>query len=79
MYSDILSHLAEDKLKLKTPEQIARAEVLLTAALDLLRKCNEGPYVVNALEATVFYDDAECDGYCLSSDIADLLDKHCME
>lgn len=33
------------------------------------KKCDEGPYVKNALEETVFYDDAECDGCCLMEDI----------
>jgi len=47
-----------------------RKKVLLKAAYDLLKKCDEGPYVKNALEETVFYDDAECDGFCLMEDIA---------
>jgi hypothetical protein len=51
-----------------------RANELLKATFDLLKKCDEGPYVKNALEETVFYDDAECDGYCLMQDISDFLD-----
>jgi hypothetical protein len=46
-----------------------RKEILLKATYDLLKKCNEGSYVKNALEETVFYDDADCDGYCLMEDI----------
>lgn len=51
-----------------------RKVVLLKAAYDLLKKCGEGPYVKNAYEVTVFYDDADCDGYCLMEDIAIELD-----
>jgi hypothetical protein len=47
-----------------------RKATLLRAALELLKKCDEGPYVKNALTETVFYDDAECDGMCLANDIA---------
>lgn len=50
-----------------------RARELLTAALGLLKKCGEGPYVKDALRETIFYDDVECDGACLANDIADLL------
>jgi hypothetical protein len=49
--------------------QLARAETLLKAAHDLLTKCADGPYVLNALEETIFYDDTECDGTCLKDDI----------
>ena len=51
-----------------------RKEVLLKAAHDLLKKCDEGQFVKNELEETVFYDDADCDGYCLMTDIASELD-----
>jgi hypothetical protein len=51
-----------------------RRLILLRAAYDLLKACNEGPYVKNALEQTVFYDEAECDGFCLANDIAAELD-----
>lgn len=46
-----------------------RKTILLEAAFDLLKKCNEGIYVKNAMEETVYYDDTECDGYCLMTDI----------
>ncbi len=52
-----------------------RERVLLQACLDLLRKCNEGPYVKDALGQTVFYDEAECDGNCLMEDIEALLEE----
>ena len=46
-----------------------RKITLLKAAYALLKKCDEGPYVKNALEETVFYDGTDCDGYCLMTDI----------
>ena len=50
-----------------------RKVILLKAAYDLLKSC-EGPYVKDVMGATVFYDDAECDGWCLATDIAHELD-----
>ena len=46
-----------------------RAKVLLKATLDLLQKQKDSHYVLNLLEITSFYDEAECDGYCLFDDI----------
>jgi hypothetical protein len=51
-----------------------RKIVLLRAAYDILKKCDEGPYVKNALEVTAFYDGTDCDGFCLMEDIAIELD-----
>jgi hypothetical protein len=51
------------------------AIVLLRATLALLKACNEGPYVKDALATIVFYDDAECDGTCLMEDIEILLEE----
>ena len=51
-----------------------RKEILLRAAYDLLRKASEMHYVQEATHITVFYDDADCDGYCLMEDIAAELD-----
>jgi hypothetical protein len=61
---------------MRTPTFEEDAYVLLKAALDLLKECERGPYVKNAMEVTVFYDDAECDGYCLMEDIENLLLSH---
>ena len=52
---------------------VDRKVTLLKAAYDLLKKCDEGPYVKNALEETAHYDDEDCDGYCLMQEIADEL------
>jgi len=51
-----------------------RKEILLRAAYDLLRKSEKAPYAESAVEITVYYDDAVCDGYCLKEDIASELD-----
>lgn len=47
-----------------------RKDILLRAAFDMLKKCNDSPTVISPMETTVFYDDADCDGLCLMKDIA---------
>jgi hypothetical protein len=47
-----------------------RKEVLLRAAYDMLKKIRSAPYVISPFQTTVFYDEADCDGYCLMEDIA---------
>lgn len=51
-----------------------RYSILLRAAYDLLKKCEQSSYVLDALETTIVYDEAECDGYCLMNEIKDLLE-----
>lgn len=51
-----------------------RAITLLRATLELLRKCDNSPYVIDVLGETTFYDEADCDGYCLMEDIRNYLD-----
>lgn len=46
-----------------------RKITLLRAAWQLLNKQKEAHYVLEILNETVFYDDAECDGSCLMDDI----------
>lgn len=46
-----------------------RAKTLLKAAHDLLKKQKGNFYVLNLLEETIEYDEAECDGSCLMDDI----------
>ena len=48
---------------------LERAKVLLKACYDLLQKQEESHYVLNLLETTIHYDEADCDGYCLKDDI----------
>ena len=50
-----------------------RAIILLKACRNLLNKQKDSFYVLNLLTETVFYDGADCDGYCLSDDIEDYL------
>lgn len=73
-----------EKLTKLTPEEIetykrlhvvneSRERVFLRAAYDLLKSCNNGVYVKNALSVPIVYDGNEKDGYSLANDIADLL------
>lgn len=50
--------------------EIDRKVILLRAAYDMLKKQRDSHYVISPFETTVFYDEAECDGYCLMEDIA---------
>ena len=54
---------------------MSRKTILLQACLQLLGKQEASHYVLNILEETAFYDEAECDGYCLMEDIRDELQK----
>lgn len=51
-----------------------RVRVLLKAAYDLLKKQHNSSYVLDLLYETAFYDDAECNGFCLIADIETELD-----
>jgi len=51
-----------------------RKDVLLKAAYDILKKCDEANKVIEVLHQTASYDGTECDGFCLMNDIADELD-----
>lgn len=46
-----------------------RKITLLRACVELLKKQKNSVYVLNLLEEIVFYDDVDCDGGCLLSDI----------
>jgi len=50
-----------------------RRDTLLRAAYDLLKECEEGPYVKDVMSTTAIWDEAECDGYCLMEEIGNLL------
>lgn len=47
---------------------------LLKACRDLLNKQTKSSYVLDLLSETVYYDEADCDGYCLLRDIEIELD-----
>ena len=51
-------------------KQPDRKTILLKATYDLLKKCEESHYVLDALATTVKYDETNCDGHCLMEDIA---------
>lgn len=53
---------------------IERSKTLLEASREILRKSEESTVVVSATELTAFYDEAECDGYCLKDDINSFLE-----
>lgn len=46
-----------------------RKDILLKACMELLQKQDNSVFVLNLLEENVFYDDANCDGFCLLDDI----------
>ena len=50
-------------------DALERAKILLRATKDILQKCDDSFYVLNALEVTAIWDGVECDGYCLKDDI----------
>jgi hypothetical protein len=51
-----------------------RKDILLRAAYDLLMRSDQPGYIQEAQSILVRYDDADCDGRCLMSDIAIELD-----
>ena len=50
-----------------------RAITLLRATLELLCKYENSSYA-DVLGETAYYDEADCDGYCLMDDISNYLD-----
>ena len=50
-----------------------RAKILLRATLDILRKCEKSPTVLDVSSQTAFWDGTECDGNCLREEIEELL------
>lgn len=54
-----------------------RKITLLKACRDLLRKQENSHYVLDLLYETVYYDEADCDGYCLLEDIEIELQQGC--
>ena len=51
-----------------------RAKIFVKAIHDLLQRQVDSHYVLNLLEETVFYDDADCDGYCLYEETGEWLE-----
>lgn len=63
----------ENEKSKQKEEKESREVTLLKAVWQLLDKQKNSPCVLNLLTETVFYNEAECDGYCLSDDILDCL------
>lgn len=55
--------------------ELQRARVLLKATHDLLKAAERNPYVEDVLSMLVYYDEANCDGYCLMEDIENYFDE----
>lgn len=56
------------------PLEDDRRDILLRAAYDILKKCDDSPHVLDPMVATAIWDGVECDGGCLMEEIRDLLD-----
>lgn len=55
-------------------DNIEQKDILLKATHSVLKECNKGIYVKNAMSIEVNHDSYGGDGYSLMNDIADLLD-----
>lgn len=62
---------AQDTPKAHTDAE--RKDILLKAAYDLLKKQDRSHYVLNLLTETAHWDEADCDGHCLMTEISELL------
>jgi hypothetical protein len=56
-----------------TSNQQERAKILIKAAIDILERCKNSPYVLDALQVTATWDDAECEGSCLLEEMKDVI------
>lgn len=56
-----------------------RSKVLLKATLDILKKCDKSPYVLDPLTQVAVWDGVECDGGCLMEEIEDYLNNGYVE
>ena len=72
LYDELIEALTLAIAALERDSTYRRALYLLDATYRLLVKQAESRYVLNILETTVDYDDADCDGNCLVEDIKDL-------
>jgi len=77
VYSDDEDYVIEQAADLIEKQQVDndRKTELLKACLSLLEKQNDSPVTLNLLCETVFYDEANCDGYCLIEDIKACLNR----
>ena len=70
LYVSNCKKCAEDHYQLaEWLKELKYARVLLKAAYEIFKQCDDSYYVLNVLEQTTVYDGVECDGYCLMEDI----------
>ena len=74
-YENCIECAAEHKQLAEWLRELKRADTLLKATYDLLKKQHGNYYVLNLLAETVYYDEAECDGNCLMEDIDAWMDE----
>ena len=67
--------LEQQKEYEKQFSELQRARTLLKATLDFLKAAKRNPYVENVLSMLIYYDEANCDGYCLMDDIEKYFDE----
>lgn len=67
--------LEQQKEYEKQFSELQRAKVLLKATLDFLKAAKRNPYVADVLSMLIYYDEANCDGYCLMDDIEKYFDE----
>ena len=65
--------IAVSRSEVFAPEINSREKVLLRAVYDLLTRCAESGYAQDAMGVLVHYDRADCDGFCLRNEIAEIL------
>lgn len=70
----LLNDIESELDMLKDEDLKDRKVILLKACRDLLKKQDNSSYVLDILSETVYYDEADCDGYCLLEDIEIELD-----
>lgn len=68
--------LQEHTQTAKWLEELSRARTLLKATHELLETAKKSPYVLDALNIVVNYDEADCDGNCLKEDIENYFDEY---
>jgi hypothetical protein len=49
---------------------VDRKTELLEQVLEMFKQCDESTFEMSPFDAELFYDGADCDGYCLRDDIA---------
>lgn len=56
-------------------KQQERAMILLKAAHEILKKCDESMIIEDVMCMTAMWDEVECDGDCLMNEIGELIEE----